>query len=92
MEETIRVLWKMKELGYFQFAKGIIFGRFGVEKTFYDYTVKTCLEDSVLKDLSIPVIYNADISHKSPCIPIINGCIAEIHCKNGKASMKYSLE
>ena len=89
MEEVIRILWKMKELDYFKYAKGVIFGRFGVETTTYDYDVKTCLEDSILKDLNIPIIYDADISHKAPCIPIINGSYAIVECKDGKGTISF---
>ena len=40
--------------------------------------MKTCLQDSVLNELNIPIIYDADISHKGPCLTIINGAIAMI--------------
>lgn len=92
MEETIRILWKMKEMNYFQYAKGIIFGRFGVNSTTYDYDVKSCLKDSVLNELGIPIIYDADISHKAQCMPIINGSMAHVTCKEGKGKIKFSLE
>lgn len=88
-EETIRVLWKMNELNYFKYAKGVIFGRFGVDTTYYNYSVKSCLEDSILKELNIPIIYDADISHKAPCLTIINGAIADINVKNGKAKIVF---
>lgn len=88
-EETIRVLWKMNELNYFKYAKGVIFGRFGVDTTYYNYSVKSCLEDSILKELNIPIIYDADISHKAPCLTIINGAIAEVNVKNGKAKIVF---
>lgn len=88
-EETIRVLWKMNELGYFKYTKGIVFGRFGTDKTYYDYDTKTCLKDSVLKELNIPIIYDADVSHKAPCLTIVNGAIAEIDVKDGKAKIKF---
>lgn len=88
-EETIRILWKMNELNYFKYAKGVIFGRFGVDKTYYNYSVKSCLEDSILKELNIPIIYDADISHKAPCLTIINGAIADINVKNGKAKIVF---
>lgn len=88
-EETIRVLWKMNELNYFKYAKGIIFGRFGVDTTYYNYSVKSCLEDSILEELNIPIIYDADISHKAPCLTIINGAIADINVKNGKAKIVF---
>lgn len=92
MEETIRTLWKFSELGFFKYVKGVIFGRFGVEVTCYEYEVKTCLQDSVLGKMNIPVIYDADISHKSPCMPIVNGSIATIDVRNGKGTIKFELK
>lgn len=91
-EETIRVLWKMRELGYFKYTKGVIFGRFGVEQTYYDYDVRSCLQDSVLNELNIPVIFDADISHKAPCLTIINGAIATIAVKDGKGTISFELK
>ena len=83
LEEVIRILWKFNTLGYFKYWKCIIFGRFGVNVTCYDYDLETCLQDSVLGNMNIPVVYDADISHKSPCMPIINGAIATINVKDG---------
>ena len=91
MEETIRTIWKFNELGYFKYCKGVIFGRFGVDTTFYEYDTRSCLEDSVLGRLNIPVIYDADISHKSPCLNIINGSIAKVDVKNGKGKISFEL-
>ena len=92
MEETIRTLWKLNEFDYFKYAKCVIFGRFGSENTCLDYDVRTCLLDSVLGDKGIPVIYDGDFSHKSPCLPVINGSIASIKYKNHKFSIKYELK
>jgi len=92
MEETIRVLWKLNELDYFKYAKGVIFGRFGVNNTCCDYDVKTCLKDSVIGNLNIPIVYDADISHKAQCLPIINGSIANVICKNGKGKITFTLK
>lgn len=91
-EATIRTLWKMGELGYFKYTKGVIWGRFGVEEGYYDYDVKTCLLDSILNKLNIPIIFDADISHRAPCITIINGAIATINVKDGKGSISFELE
>lgn len=91
-EETIRVLWKMNELDYFKYTKGVIFGRFGVDTTYYEYDVKTCLEDSVLKELNIPIVYDADISHKAPSLTIINGALAKISVKDGKGKISFILK
>ncbi len=92
MEETIRTLWKFNELEYFKYAKGIIFGRFGQNKTCSGYDVKSCLEDSVIRKLNIPIIYDADISHKPPCLTIINGAIATINVEKGKGKIIFDLE
>lgn len=92
MEETIRVLWKLNELDYFKYTKGVIFGRFGVNTTYYDYDVKTCLEDSILSKLNIPIIYDADISHKNPCMTIISGSIATVNVKDGKGIISFELK
>ena len=91
-EETIRVLFKLHELDYFRYAKAIIFGRFGSNQTSYDYTVKTCLEDSIINKLNIPIIYDADISHKGPCLNIINGVITTIEVKNNKGLITFKLD
>lgn len=92
-EEVIRVLWKFNELGYFEYTKGIIFGRVGIEKESYlGYTLYEALKDSVISKLNISIIYDADISHKGPTMTIINGAIAEIEVKNGKGSIKLELK
>lgn len=91
LEDVIRILWKMNEVGYFKYAKGIIFGRFGRVVSYYGYDIESCLLDSVLGNLDIPIIYDADISHKSPCINIINGSIATIKCSNGRGTISFEL-
>jgi muramoyltetrapeptide carboxypeptidase LdcA involved in peptidoglycan recycling len=92
LEQTIRTLWKLNELNYFKYTKGVIFGRFGNPTTTYNYDVKTCLEDSILNKLNIDIIYDADITHKSPCMTIINGSIATIEVKEGKGSISFELK
>lgn len=92
-EDLIRVLWKFNELGYFEYAKGIVFGRVGIEKESYlGYTLEEALKDSVILKLNIPIIYDADISHKGPTMTIVNGAIAEIEVNNGKGCIKLELK
>lgn len=92
MEETIRTLWKMNEFNYFKYTKCVIWGRFGSKSTYYEYDTKSCLEDSVLKSLDIPIAYDADISHKSPSLTIINGAIAKVNVANGKGKISFNLK
>lgn len=93
LEELIRLLWKFDELGYFKYTKGIVWGRNGIEMTHTYISMEDTLRDSsILKKLDIPVIFDADISHKGPTMTIINGAIAEITCKDGKGSVKFELK
>ena len=91
-ETLMRTLWKFNELDYFKYAKGIIFGRNGEEKSYFYDNMEEALKDSIISKLNIPIIYDADISHKGPSMTIINGAIAEITCKDGKSSVKFELK
>lgn len=90
-EGLIRTLWKFKEKGWFQYTKGIIFGRSAMEKSSYDISFKESILHS-LGDLNIPIIINADIGHVSPRMTIINGAIAHITCENNKGSIAFELK
>ena len=77
---------------YFKYTKGIIFGRNGQEVSYHYDTMEEALKDSVLTKLNVPIIYDADISHKGPSMTIINGAIAEVYCKDGKGSIKFEVK
>lgn len=91
-ESLIRTLWKFNELGYFKYTKGIIFGRNGQEVSYYYDTMEDAIKDSVLSKLNVPIIFDADISHKGPSMTIINGAIAKIWSNNGKGSITFELK
>ena len=91
-EEIIRTLWKFNELGYFENVKGFIFGRVCMESTYCGYSLEQALRDSVISKLNVPIIYDADISHKSPSFTIINGAIAEVSVESGKGQVKLDLD
>ena len=92
MEELIRTFWKLNELGYFKYTKGIVLGRSGNNNSFLGYTFEVALKDSVISKLGFPIIYDADVSHKGPCLTIINGAIATVQCENGKGKILFELK
>ena len=72
-----------------------MFGKFGVDNgvSYSGYeNVEQCLRDSVLAKLNIPVIYDADVSHKDPCMTIVNGSIVTIESENGKGTINMKLK
>ena len=91
-EELIRTLWKFNEFNYFKYTKGVIFGRNGNDNSLLGYTIEQALKDSVISNLNIPILYDTDISHKGPCLTIINGAIATVNSKNGKGSIEFKLK
>lgn len=92
-EDLIRAMWRLNEFGYFENTKAIIFGRNGNDKESYlGYTMKTALKDSIVAKKDIPIVYDADVSHKGPCMTIINGSIATVESKDGKGSIRFELK
>ena len=84
-------LWKMKNAGYFKYCNGIIFGRPLMVRKDYEISYEQTLKDA-LSSLDIPVIYDADIGHVSPQLPIVSGGILEVECENGKGKIKNYFE
>ncbi|MBR2744395.1 MAG: LD-carboxypeptidase [Clostridia bacterium] len=93
IEDVIRAMWKFNELGYFEYTKAVIFGRNGNDRESYiGYTMETALKDTVIAKKDIPIIYDADVSHKGPCLTIINGAIATVYSENGSGSISFELK
>lgn len=85
-----RILWKMKNAGYFENCKGIIFGRSFIMREDYELTFnQACIE--VLGGLNIPIITNADIGHVPPQLAMVNGAILKITSQNGKGTVETFL-
>lgn len=86
-----RAFWQLEQAGWFKYCKGIVLGRPLNKADGFGNTYEEVLED-FLTHLNIPVIYDADIGHLPPSIPIINGSIATIECKKGKGKITYELK
>ncbi len=89
-EALTRGLWQLKEAGWFQTAKGFVFGR----PAFFDEEGEITYEEavlSVLKELKVPVILDADIGHKAPRMTLINGAMARISSQGGKGTLKQEM-
>lgn len=85
--EQFRTLWQMKNAGYFENCKGIVFGRSLIVREDYDISYINASLDA-LKEYDFPIIFGADIGHVAPQIPIINGSILEVNSENGKGWMR----
>ena len=92
-EQMMESLWKMKEMGWFNHTRGIIFGRqLFYPEAAYDGSPLPTYEDVIkerLEELNIPVIMNADIGHKGPQFVMIEGALAEVESCGGKGRVVY---
>lgn len=88
-ENLMMFLWQLKEIGWFRYTKGFLFGR----PLFYkDYT-DTPYEEAVmyaLGSLNVPVIFDCDFGHKGPRFTMINGAKALVNVKEGKGMLSYT--
>ena len=82
-------LWQMKQMGYFKYVKGFVFGRPLMYNTWIEQPYNEAVM-SILGDLDVPVIFDADIGHKGPQFSMINGAIAKVSSANGKGVIHYA--
>jgi muramoyltetrapeptide carboxypeptidase len=86
-----RALWQLKNAGWFENARGFLFGRsmhFGEEMFGIDQY--NAITDS-LEDLGVPVIMDLDIGHLPPMMPIVVGALADTEFSDGKFTIEYKL-
>lgn len=91
LDSIRRSMWQLKNMGWFKYTKGIVFGRCLTETSYYDFTIKDVLNTS-LSDLNIPVLYDFDIGHKQPALTIINGSLVTIKYDKNNSFIKQELK
>lgn len=87
-EALTKGLWQLKEAGWFAHASGFIFGRPAMFDTDTDTTYEEAVV-SVLGELNLPIILDADIGHKPPQLTMMNGAITTIRSKGGKGNITF---
>lgn len=85
--QITRHLWQMKNSGYFENCTGILFGRPLFVREEYDINFRDAVY-SALNDLDIPILYDVDIGHVPPQMPIVNGAILDVKYENNKGTIK----
>jgi len=80
--DVYRTLWQMKMNGWFERCSGFLFGRPDGLKAIEHFDLEAAFH-SALDELSVPVVYDADLGHLPPQLTFINGAYAECQLKNG---------
>lgn len=81
---------KMRNMGLFDHARAVVFGRtcFPGEATDIDYLTEL---ERVFADIDVPLIWGADIGHTKPSFTLINGAMGRLRYKDGKAELEMEL-
>ncbi len=87
-EGVYLTLLQMQAAGWFQYAKGFIFGRVVFPNSFMDLKYRDAYQ-MALKDF--PVIADADIGHTTPRMTMINGALVKAVSENGTGSIEFIL-
>lgn len=80
-------LWQLREAGWFEEARGFLFGR----PCFFDEEYEMNFNESAktaLDNLGLPIITGCDIGHRPPRLTMINGLNSEVKFDDGKFSIK----
>lgn len=81
-----RVLWQLNELGYLSNLKGLMIGKLNNAEPAFDVTISDALNDL---NLNVPIVYDVEIGHTYPTIPMVNGAYAKVSVKNSKFFIEY---
>ena len=87
-----RALWRLKHAGWFENARGFLFGRplhYGEE--IMGLTMYKAVLD-MLGDLDVPIVMDVDLGHLPPAIPLICGAMAQVHATEKKIRVKMELQ
>ncbi len=90
-DSLTRGLWQLKNAGWFQYASGFVFGRPCMFQSFTDHSYREAVE-VILSELHVPIVFDADIGHKSPQFTIINGASAKWTTKDGSSELLTTLK
>ncbi len=84
-----RSLWQMRLAGWFNNLRAIVFGRSSAAdaREVSSLSYVDALE-TVLGDLKIPIIFDADIGHRPPQMILVNGAFADIEYVAGTGTVK----
>ena len=84
-----RALFQLKESGWFSSAKAFLIGR----PLCWD-NAPFCLNrfdavKGILSDLNVPILFDVDLGHYSPSLPMKNGALAEVNYEKDNIYFNY---
>lgn len=72
-----RAMWQMEQAGWFKYTKGFLFGRALNDEPMFGLDAYQAVLPIASK-YNVPVIFDLDIGHKSPMMPLVCGSVARV--------------
>lgn len=87
-----RAFYQLEQAGWFKYVKGFIIGRpLNGQSEILDIDHIEAVYD-VVKKYQVPCVFDVDLGHLPPSMPIINGAYAKVHVNNNDIKIKMELK
>ncbi len=85
-----RAMWQMEQAGWFKYTKGFLFGRALNDEPMFGLDAYQAVLP-VASKYDVPIIFDLDIGHKSPMMPLVCGSVAMVKVSGNdvEIGMKY---
>lgn len=83
-----RALFQLRQAGWFDSARGFLIGRPLHSEECFGASPESCFLD-LLSPLGLPILYNVDLGHIPPSLPILCGAEAKVSLENGNIHYQY---
>ncbi|MFB8372772.1 S66 family peptidase [Paenibacillus taichungensis] len=87
--DIYRLLWQMKQAGWFAGVKGFMIGRPAGYSDTEDFNFTDALS-AALADLDVPVLYDVDLGHIPPQLTFVNGALGTVTYENGHGRLEMA--
>ena len=87
-----RALFQMDQAGWFKNIKGLIMGRPLSGMTEFFGMDRFVAVKEIMNKYNIPILFDVDLGHLPPAMPIITGSVGSVEYKNKKLTIKMELK
>ena len=86
-----RALWNLDEAGWFEHVKGFLIGRPLMHDDDFDGFKPYDAYTGILSKYNVPIIYDIDLGHLSPMIPMVSGGYAKVDASGNTFNIEMIL-
>lgn len=82
-----RAMWELEHAGWFKYVKGFLIGRpLNGEEMFGLDRYQAILH--IAKEKNVPVLFDLDIGHRPPMMPLVEGSLATVNVKGDNVTIR----